>query len=321
MKARLLGSFPVRVVQRYLDAQGPNWATLIAWNALFAFFPIVLVTITVVGIVLQDPGTKQTIEHQIEVVFPTCRQVSGGQSCGIIDALNSFRHRTGIYGVIGMAGLLWGGSGLFGAMDQAMAGLYPCKPRDFIPQKLMSFGMILLFTVLTVPLVLSGSVLSLLQRLPFVPLLLRTGPASLLLQIGGGILDASLLFAAIYYIVPHRRQRLRDVAVGSLLAAALFEGFTLLFPLYFRLAGGFAVYGQTFALFFLLLFYFFVLGQIVMVGATVNAELDPNRDRCEKGVGPPAGGLAPAQTEPQGTTATDRREVGAAAAPAGRPEG
>jgi membrane protein len=321
VKERLVGAFPVRVVQRYLNAQGPNWATLIAWNALFAFFPIVLVTITVVGIVLQDPGVKQTIEHQIDAIFPTCRQVSGGQSCGIVDALNSFRRRTGIYGVIGMAGLLWGGSGLFGAMDQAMGSLYPCKPRDFIPQKLMSFGMILLFTVLTVPLILSGSVLSFLERLPFVPLLLRTGPASLLLQIGAGILDASVLFGAIYYVVPHRRQRLRDVAVGSLLAAALFEGFTLLFPAYFRLAGGFATYGQTFALFFLLLFYFFVLGQIVMIGAAVNAELDPDLSRCEQGTGPPAGGLAPAETELRGTAETGDREVAAVGTPVGRPGG
>jgi membrane protein len=319
MKERLLRSFPVRLVQRYLDAQGPNWATLIAWNALFAFFPIVLVTITVVGIVLQDPGTKQTIESQVAAVFPTCRHLTAGRSCEIIDALNSFRHRTGVYGIIGMAGLLWSGSGLFGAMDQAMGGLYPCKPRDFIPQKLMSFGMILLFTVLTVPLVLSGSLLGFLERLPFVPTLLRTGPVSLLLQIGVGILDASLLFAAIYYVVPHRRQRLRDIIPGSLIAAALFEGFTLVFPAYFRLAGGFATYGQTFALFFVVLFYVFVLGQIVMVGAAINAEIDPDLSRCDRGVGPSAGGLAPAEAEPDGAAAVGAPE--ARGAPVGRAGG
>jgi membrane protein len=316
MKERLLRSFPVRVVQRYLDAQGPNWATLIAWNALFAFFPIVLVTIFVVGMILQDPGTKQTIEHQVAAVVPACH-LSGAQSCQIIDALNSFRHRTGVYGIIGFAGLLWGGSGLFGAMDQAMASLYPCKPRDFIPQKLMSFGMILLFTLLTVPLILSGSILGLLERLPFVPTLLRTGPVSLLLQIGLGIVDASVLFAAIYYVVPHRRQTLRDILPGALIAAALFEGFTLLFPVYFRLAGGFATYGQTFALFFLLLFYFFVLGQIVMIGGTVNAELDPDLSRCDQGAGPPAGGLAPAQGG-QEVGATADREVAVAGVPGAR---
>ncbi len=291
MKARLLRSFPVRVIRRYLDAQGTNWGTLIAWNALFAFFPIVLVTITVLGLLLQDQGLKQSIEHQIAAGFPNCRHSA---HCEIIDALNSFKERTGVYAIIGLAGLFWSGSALFGAMDQALSSLSGCKPRDFIRQKLMSFGMILLFTVLTVPLILSGSLLGLLEKLPLVPTVFRIGPVSLLLQLGLGILDATLLFTAIYYVVPNRRQRLRQVLPAALVAAALFEGFTLVFPLYFRLSGGFAAYGQTFALFFLLLFYFFVLGQIVMIGGAVNAERDPDPRSCDNGAGEPAGGLSPA---------------------------
>lgn len=272
MAARLLDILPVRVIRRYLDQQGPNWGTLIAWNALFAFFPIVLVTITVLGLVLQDPDVKRQIEGQIAAGFPNCRH---NQNCEIIGALNSFRERTGVFAIIGFAGLFWSGSALFGAMDQGLSTLYGVKSRDFLRQKLMSFAMILLFTLLTMPLMLSGSLLGVLEHLPLVPHEFRTGPVSLLLQIGLGILDATLLFAAIYYVVPNRRQRLRRVLPGALGAAALFEGFTLLFPLYFKVTGGFAAYGQTFALFFLLLFYFFVLGQIVMIGGSVCAEIDP----------------------------------------------
>jgi membrane protein len=294
MKKRLLGSLPVRVVKRYLDAQGPNWGTLIAWNALFAFFPIVLITITVLGLVLQDSGIKDSLEHQIAAAFPNCRHLAPKQRCEIVDALNDFKEKTGVLAIVGLAGLFWTGSALFGAMDQALSGLYGRKPRDFIRQKLMSFGMILLFTLLTVPLIASGSLLSLLEKLPVVPGALRTGPVSLLIQIGLGILDATVLFAAIYYVVPNRRQRLRQVLPGAVGAAALFEGFTLAFPLYFRFSGGFATYGQTFALFFLLLFYFFVLGQIVMIGGAVNAERDPVARTREGGAGEAAGGLTPA---------------------------
>jgi len=313
MKERLLTSGPVRVIARYLNAQGPNWGTLIAWNALFAFFPIALVTITVVGIVLQDPGTKQTIEHQIASAFPNCRHITAGQHCDIIDALDSFKEKTGVFAIVGFAGLLWGGSALFGAMDQGLASLYRCRSRDFIPQKLMSFGMILLFTLLTVPLILSGSLLALLVHLPEVPEVFRTGPAAPLIQIGAGILDASLLFAAIYYVVPNRRQRLRHVIPGALMAAALFEGFTLVFPLYFRLIGGFAAYGQTFALFFLLLFYFFVLGQIVMIGGAVVAERDPDTRTRRSGAEPGTGALEPPASG-EGGDAGDGREIAGAAA-------
>jgi membrane protein len=279
MRRWLLDLLPVRVIRRYLDAQGTNWGTLIAWNALFAFFPIALVTITVVGLVLQDPATKQTIEHQITASFPNCRH---DPPCDVIVPLNSFKERTGVYAIVGFAGLFWSGSALFGTMDQALSSLSGCKPRDFLRQKLMSFGMILLFTLLTVPLILSGSLLGIIQQLPLVPSVFRNGPLSPLLQVGLGIVDATLLFAAIYYVVPNRRQRLRGVLPGAVVAATLFEGFTLVFPLYFKVAGGFATYGQTFALFFVLLFYFFVLGQIVMIGGAVNAERDPT-PRCDAG--------------------------------------
>jgi membrane protein len=315
MKARLLDILPVRVIRRYLDHQGPNWGTLIAWNALFAFFPIVLVTITVLGLVLQDPGVKQQIESQIAAGFPNCRH---GQHCEIIDALNSFRERTGVYAIIGFAGLFWSGSALFGAMDQGLSTLYGCKSRDFLQQKLMSFGMILLFTLLTMPLMLSGSLLGVLEHLPLVPHEFRTGPVSLLLQIGLGIVDATLLFAAIYYVVPNRRQRLRRVLPGALGAATLFEGFTLLFPLYFKVTGGFAAYGQTFALFFLLLFYFFVLGQIVMIGGAVCTEIDPAvRTRRVT--------AAPAEPQPEGASTGGSTAAASASrastASRGRPEG
>src|ERR1700741_939874 len=107
MAARLLDILPVRVIRRYRDQQGPNWGTLIAWNALFAFFPIVLVTITVLGLVLQNPDIKNEIEDQIRAGFPNCRHA---QHCEITDALDDFRQRTGVFAILGFAGLFWSGS-------------------------------------------------------------------------------------------------------------------------------------------------------------------------------------------------------------------
>jgi membrane protein len=288
VKSRLLESAPVRIARRYLDAQGGNWATIIAWNAFFAFFPLVLVMVTVLGLILQNPGIKGNLENQVVHAFPECASDRG---CAVLTALDDFRQRTGVFGVVAFVGLLWTGSSLFGAIDQGLASLFPCKPRSFIRQRLMAFGMILLFTALAVPLLLSSSLLSLLQSLPATPQFFRGGVASLLVQIGAGVLDAMLLFAAIYYVVPNRRQRLRGVLPGALAAGVLFEGFTLVFPLYFKVSGGFDRWGQTFALIFVLLFYFYVLGLIVMLGGAVNAELDPDLSESRSGPDLAAGEL------------------------------
>jgi membrane protein len=296
LKERLGRSVVVRVVKRYLDAQGPNWATLIAWNALFAMFPMVLITITVLGLVLNDPGVARNVEQAVVNAFPGDPQ----QQQQITQALNAFHHNTGVFAVVGFVGLMWSGSALFGAIEQALTALYPCRPRDFVKQKLMAFGMILLFTVLTVPLVLSSALLPALKSLSFVPSFLTSGPAALLIQVGAGILDGTLIFLAIYYIVPNRKQRLRHVLPGAITAGVLLEAFTFVFPLYVKLAGGFNTYGATFALFFLLMTFMFFLGQITVIGGAVNAEYEiTHSDQPDDCIAPtPQQGMRP----PEATT-------------------
>ena len=285
--SRLTRVFPVRAVKRYLDAQGPNWATLIAWNGLFAMLPMILVAATVLGAVLHSPGIASGVETQVVNAFP-----NKGDQKTITTALGAFRDKSGLLGLIAFGGLLWSGSGLFGAIEQGLSALYGCKTRDFLRQKLMAFAMMLVFTLLAIPLVLSGSLLPALRSLSFVPEVLTSGPAALLIQVGLGVLDAALLFLAIYYVVPNRRQRLRHVLPGAFTAGVLLEGLTLLFPLYFKVAGGFATYGATFALFFLLMTYAFFLGQITMLGGAVSAELEASRTPAGR-LTPPPGAAAP----------------------------
>ena len=160
----------------------------------------------------------------------------------------------------------------------------------------------MLFTVLVIPLVLSTSVLPLLKNIPYLPAFVYSGPGALVLQALLGALDGTLLFGAIYFVVPNRRQRLRDVVPGAVVAGVLIEAITLLWPLYFQVSNGFATYGKTFALFFLLVSYFYLLGQVLVVGATVNAEVELTRDAQPAA---PMRGLSPA---PDGVAGGRRRQ-------------
>ncbi len=273
---RVMATFPGRVVKRYMEAKGGTWAQVVAWNALFALFPMVLVAVTLLGLLLHDPGTASSIETKVAATVGG----SAADQKAIFDAFQAFKNRTGLLALVGFVGLLWSGSALMGAFDEAVNSLYPCKPRDFLRQKLMSVGMMLIFTVLTVPLILSSSILPLLKDIPGIPDLLSSGPVAFLLQAGLGVIDGALLLGAIYYVIPNRKQKLRQTLPGAITGGVLLEALTLLFPLYFKVSGGFATYGKTFSLFFVLLTYFYFLGQIVMVGATVNAEVDPRSGEC-----------------------------------------
>ena len=98
-----------------------------------------------------------------------------------------------------------------------------------------------------------------------------------------GVLAGFILFATVYYVVPNRRQRWKQVLPGALVAGVLLELVTLLFPIYLSLNRGMAAYGKTFGLFFVLMTFFFFLGLITMLGVEVNSVLYPVKLKSEVG--------------------------------------
>ena len=274
-------SVPGRVAQKFLEDQAPNWAVLIAWNALFAMFPIVVFAAAVIGFVVDKFGfaSKAFYDYLLQAI-PNADAKSAAA-----DALNHVQRQQGLLLLVGFVGLLWGGSALFGAMEQAFAVIYHTKPREFVPQKLMSLAMVILFIVTAGPIVASSAILPALKNIPQIPAFFYSGWAAFVLQFIIGVITGFILFTAIYYVVPNRKQQLTKVLPGALLAGLLFELVTLLFPAYISLANSIATYGKEFGLFFLLMTFFFFFGLITMIGVELNSVIYPestelpNKDR------------------------------------------
>src|SRR5204863_2511966 len=87
--------------------------------------------------------------------------------------------------------------------------------------------------------------------------------------VAGAVVMVALL-VALYRFVPNRTFRLPEVLPGALLAGIAIEAVSLAFPLYAKIAGGFNTYGAQFALFFLLATWFYLLSQLVLLGAVFN---------------------------------------------------
>jgi membrane protein len=269
---RLMESVPGRVIRKFLEDQAPNWAALIAWNTLFAMFPIVLFAASLLGYALRLFGQANV------VVYTTIFSAIPGdvhQQQELVKAVSGVKSQSGILLIVGLVGLLWGGSALFGAMEQAFAVIYHTKPRAFVRQKLIAFGMVFLFTLLLGVAVATSSILPALKHIPNIPEFLYSGVAAFILQVIVGTTAGLLLFGSIYYVIPNRKQQFRKVIPGALVAGVLFELVTLVFPLYISLNKGINQYGATFGLFFLLMTFFFFIGLITMIGVEVNSVIYP----------------------------------------------
>src|SRR5437899_10013125 len=268
----LLESLPGRVIRKFLEDQAPNWAALIAWNALFAMFPIVIFAASILGYALRLFG--QANDAVYKTIF-TAIPGDPKQQEELLKAVSGVKSHSGLLFIVGLAGLLLGGSALFGVMEQAFAVIYHTRPRDFVRQKLIAFGMVFLFTILVGVAVATSAILPALKQIPDIPVFLYSGAAAFILQVIVGTIAGFLLFGSMYYVIPNRKQQFRKIVPGALIAGILFEVITLLFPLYLELNKGLNQYGKTFGLLFVLMTFFFFLGLITMIGVEVNSVIYP----------------------------------------------
>jgi len=269
---RLMESVPGRVIRKFLEDQAPNWAALIAWNALLAMFPIVIFAASLLGFALRLFGAAN------DAVYKTIFSAIPGdpqQQTELVKAVSGVKSQSGLLFIVGLGGLLLGASALFGVMEQAFAVIYHTKPRDFVRQKLIAFGMVFLFTILVGVAVATSAILPALKQIPDMPLFLYSGAAAFILQVIVGTIAGFLLFGSMYYVIPNRKQQFRNIIPGALIAGILFEVITLLFPLYLELNKGLNQYGKTFGLLFVLMTFFFFLGLITMIGVEVNSVIYP----------------------------------------------
>ena len=268
---RLMKTPPGRLVVKMGDDQAFNWAVIIAWNFLQSLFPIALVMAAVLGVGLGYIGVNS---HQ---VYGTVASIipDGNAQKEVLATLNTFQQKSGIFFLVGFVGLVWSGAGLFRTMEQAFAVIYHTPQRPLIRGVVMSVGMVLLLTVFGGLMFVSTTVLGLLNPLPYLPTALANGAVGFVLQIAFGFGLGFMLFLAIYFVVPNRRLDWGTVWVGAALAGVLFEGLSLIFPLYLRLTGVGSTFGKTFGILVLLMIYFYLLGNVTMVGVEVNSLLHP----------------------------------------------
>jgi membrane protein len=289
--ARLKNSFPGRVLVKYVEDDGPNWSTLIAWNALTSVFPITLALAAILGFLLSGSGvTQRMVSNLILQLLPN--NLDAQQQA--LQAVDGAERRSGIFAVLALIGFFWIASNLFGAMEAAFDHVLRCPRRNVLLQKLRALVLMAVFAILACIAVGSSALLPLLESLPNAPRL-GHGVAGTLLQFLIGAGSGVLLFSVLYGLVPNTELSVRTILPGAVFAGVAFEVLTLLLPLYLVLNQGINQYGRTFALLFFLLFFFFVLGTITMLGIEIDSVI-LERSPGEKARGSGLGGAAGAPT-------------------------
>ncbi len=256
-----------------------NGAVLIAWQAQFSLVPVLLGLLGILGLLLRDPAQRQALVAAVMAQFPA-------QMGDLLGFLEETRQLSGLLGLASLVGLAWSGYWLFETMALVFNHFYDAPDRPFVGQVRMALTMMAVYAALMPLSVLASGIPTFLaglsdRVLPFdVPgVAVATG---WLVSLG----SATLMFLALYRVVPNRPLTLAQVWPGAALAGVLFVLLAQAFPLYLHVFGGAYTAYKTLGLFLLLMTWVYCLAVVTVLGAELNAF------RCGYGACPDVDGSA-----------------------------
>ena len=239
----------------WLESQAFIYAAALAFFTVFSIAPVMIVAVAVVGLVLGPRVAEGELLGQL-------RDAIGPEAAGVVETavMNSQLDQSGWWPTLaGLAAIVLGATTVFAQMQQSLNAIWDVAPRPrrggfwrLIKARLLSLTVVLAIGfVLLVSLLLSVALRTLIvfaeQWLP-IPAWAMVG-----VEIAVSLTVVTLLFAAIFRVLPDVVLSLRDVLVGGLITALLFTLGRSLIAMYLAQTATASTWGAAGSLVLLLL--------------------------------------------------------------------
>jgi membrane protein len=266
-----------RSVRAYFEDSCSQRAAALSYYVLFSLFPLIIFSVGIIGLFLKGSSLQTDIVDQIMNNIPL------SQDKGRSDVTDALQHvaqdRSGAIGIIGLIGLAWSGSAIFGVLRSSLNVMFHVQqPRPLLIQKLIDLGIVLSFTPFFVLSIAATSALRLAQRTSEdIPILGSSAQAlGLGWQIAAFLLPVLISFVAfflVYWLVPAQRLRPRYLVPGAILAAVLFEIVKIGFNVYLENFSNYDVVFGSLGAVVAFLFWVYLSANIMLFGAELASEL------------------------------------------------
>lgn len=247
------------VLEAYDGAGGGLTAAGLAYTSLMALLPGLLLMVSIFGLVIHDPATREQLVSTIAQAVPPLE----GFARAAFESVSASAVPTG---VIAFVGLIWGSSRFYAALDYAFARIFhEGRKRNEIERTVR--GVIVTFLLVAVPLgslvfgVVAGRLIS---RVPdgLAGTLLQLVPpfATFLLFVTGTVL--------VYRYVPGSRVSWGVLLLPALLVGVILAAFAQLYAFFAPLLTHMAAIYGTFVAFFAILAWLSISFNVLLFGAS-----------------------------------------------------
>lgn len=253
-------------VYAYVDDNALSKGAAIAYYTVTSLAPVLIIIVAIAGLAFGQEAARGEISGQISGMM-------GKQSADLLQsALAGTSNKSSgiVASIVGVVTLLITASGVFTEMQSSLNAIWRAKLEGttvsrLIRARLASLGLVaalglLLLLSLVVSAAISALGGSVSSALPFGPAILRVVNVVL------SIVLISMMFAAIYKVLPDRDLTWKDVIIGAVVTALLFTVGKSLISLYIGSSSMASGYGAAGGLLILLVWIYYS-AQIFLFGA------------------------------------------------------
>jgi membrane protein len=255
-------------VTEWTQDQVPLYAAALAYYTVFSLAPLLLIAIAIAGAIFGEEAAQGQIVGQIQGLV-------GRDGAEAIQTMLQNAQRPGsggtIASIVGVVTLLFGASGVFGQLQQALNAIWNVKPKpergwkNFIQSRFLSFAMVLVIGFLLLVSLILSAILAAISNVfgSMMPEFIAVGQG---LNFFISFAVITLLFASIYKFLPDVQVPWKNLWIGAAATALLFNIGRYLIGLYLGNSGIGSTYGAA-GSFVVLLVWVFYSAQIILFGA------------------------------------------------------
>ena len=249
-------------VRRLGEDDASFMAAAISYYTLLSLFPLLLGVLALWGLILPSEAVQDRLIGFLERNLPWSVEFVEGSVDHMISAWS-------VAAILSLLGLLWSGSGMFGAMCRAINRAWGVQyDRPFFVRKLRDLSMVLGVGVLLILALGATAVLGIASETDLVEL---GGALYVVVRLLMFLLSVGM-FLLLYKFIPNTRTSWRYVWPGAVAAAILFGAARILFIIYLaQFARYESVYGSV-ASIIIFLVWVYICALILIIGAELSSE-------------------------------------------------
>jgi membrane protein len=246
------------IVGKFVRDRGTHLAAMIAYFALLAFVPLLFLVLSLIAFTGQEAESSYLIE-ELRRAFPE------SSVNRLVQVAEDIRESATALGIIGGVGLAWSALGFFSVLESAFNIVYGVPNRPFIRQKALVFlltaGALVLFFV---ALLVGSYGVELAREATFL--------GDVVVYVYAIAVSTALVLAfvwTVYRVLTNEPLTWRETLPGAVFASIVLQASFQILPLFVRLTEGLVTL-QAFGGLVLLLFWLYLMANVLVFGAEVN---------------------------------------------------